>query len=187
MQQQKQLDYKTKVCVMSMNPVKKPVAHTTTKVKEMNNDDIQLSPHFKLSEFAYTSHKKYQEKNLEYAKTMINRLEGLADFLEKVREVCGTKLLITSGVRCPELNTAVGGVKTSQHLSGHAVDFIPRGNGTIQDHFCKIYDSHLIYDQLVLEESGGKIWIHISYAGMNGRREALYYNGKKYVNYVKDK
>lgn len=170
---------------MSMNPVKKPVAHTTTKVKEMNNDDIQLSPHFKLSELCTTNNKLYKQKNLEYGKTMINRLETLTDFLEKVRKVCGCPMIITSGVRCPELNAAVGGVKTSQHQTGHAVDFIPRGKGTIQDHFCKIYDSHLIYDQLILEESGGKIWIHISYTGMNGRREALYYNGKKYVKYVK--
>lgn len=173
---------------MSMLVSKKPVVHTTTKGKEMNkDDDVQLSPHFKLSEFARTSHKQFQKKNLEYAKTMKVRLETLADFLEKVREVCGCKLLITSGVRCPELNEAVGGAKTSQHQTGHAADIIPQGKHTVQDYFCIIYDSHLIYDQLVLEESGGKIWIHISYNSMNGRREALYYNGKKYVKYVKDK
>lgn len=171
---------------MSNKPADKTVVHTTTKGKEMTYDDIQISEHFKLSEFAHTNNKKYQEKNLEYAKEIKNRLETLADFLEEVRKVCGAPLQITSGVRCPELNAAVGGVKTSQHLLGQAADIIPRGNGTIQEHFCKIYDSNLIYDQLILEESGGKIWIHISYVGMNGRRQALYYNGKKYVTYKKD-
>jgi hypothetical protein len=149
------------------------------------NEDVQLSPHFKLSEFANTSHKKYQQENWDYAMAIKTRLETLADFMEEVRKVCGCPLLITSGVRCPKLNAAVGGAKTSQHQTGHAVDFIPRGKGTIQDHFCRIYDSHLIYDQLILEESNGKIWIHISYTGMAGRREALFYNGKKYVKYIK--
>lgn len=172
---------------MSIKPAQKPVAPTTTKGKEMVDDDIRLSPHFKLSELCVTNNKLYKQKNLEYGRTIKTRLEDLADFLEKVRDVCGCPLLVTSGVRCPELNAAVGGAKTSQHLSGHAADFIPQGKETIQSVFCRIYDSHLIYDQLILEESGGKIWIHISHKNMNDRRQALYYNGKKYVPYTKDK
>lgn len=168
---------------MSKKPANQTVVHTTKKDEEMNDDNIQLSEHFKLSEFAHTNNKQYQQKNLAYAKTMINRLETLADFLEEVREVCDCPLLITSGVRCPELNKAVGGVETSQHVKGHAADIVPQGKGTVQDYFCKIFNSHLIYDQLILEETGGKVWIHISYAGMNGRRQALIYNGKKYVVY----
>lgn len=168
---------------MSIKPAQKPVAPTTTKGKEMVDDDIRLSPHFKLSELCVTNNKLYKQKNLEYGRTIKTRLEDLADFLEKVRDVCGCPLLVTSGVRCPELNAAVGGAKTSQHLSGHAADFIPQGKETIQSVFCRIYDSHLIYDELILEEVGNKIWIHISFVGMTGRRKALYYNGKKYVEY----
>ena len=33
---------------------------------------------------------------------------------------------ITSGIRCPKVNTAVGGVKTSYHLHGLAVDIASR-------------------------------------------------------------
>lgn len=161
---------------------KKPVAHATTGKEDIMNDN-QLSEHFTLEEFAVTSHKQYKQKNLDYAKSMRARLETLADFMEEVRIVCDSPLLITSGVRCPELNKAVGGATTSQHLNGHAVDFIPQKNGTVQDHFCKIFNSHLIFDQLILEEVGKKIWIHISYKGMAGRREALFYDGKKYVRY----
>lgn len=167
---------------------KKGVTHTKQKDKEMDKiENVQLSPHFSLYEFCKTSHKAYQLKNLEYGKSMQNRLEGQADFLEKVRDLCECPLLVTSGVRCPDLNQAVGGSQTSQHQTGHATDIIPQGKLTIQDYFCKIYNSNLIYDQLILEEAGGKIWIHISYVGMNGRRQALYYNGKKYVAYNGDK
>ena len=175
---------------MSFKTTTKPVAQTTQKGKDMITvhgkqeiEDVKLSEHFSLFEFCKTSHKEYQTKNLQYGKSIQGRLETQADFLEKVRDLLDCPILITSGVRCPELNKAVGGAQTSQHLSGHATDIIPQGKKTIQDYFCIIFNSHLIYDQLILEESGGKIWIHISYIGMNGRRQALYYNGKKYVPY----
>ena len=178
---------------MSFKPTKS-VAHTTQKGKEMitihgkpDVEDVKLSEHFSLFEFCKTSHKEYQTKNLHYGKSIQSRLEPLADFLEEVRKLCGCPIIITSAVRCPELNKAIGGVPTSQHQSGHAADICPTGKGTIQDHFCKIFKSNLIYDQLILEESKGKIWIHISYVGMKGRRQALYYKGKKYVPYTGDK
>lgn len=174
---------------MSFVITKKPVAHATelegTEMEPINiKDDNRLTEHFTLNELAATSHKQYQQKNLAYAKTMRSRLEDLAYFLEEVRTVCDSPLLITSGVRCPELNKAVGGVATSQHVTGRAADIIPQANGSVQDHFCKIYNSHLIYDQLILENSKGKTWIHISWNGMSGRREALVYDGKKYKKYV---
>lgn len=173
---------------MSFKTSTKPVAPATqSEEKKMETkkkaDENQLTEHFTLEELATTNNKKYQAMNLAYAKTMRTRLENLAYFLEEVRNECGCPILVTSGVRCPELNKAVGGVATSQHVTGHAADIIPQGNGSVQDHFCRIFNSHLIYDQLILEESNGKIWIHISYKGMAGRREALIYNGKKYVRY----
>jgi hypothetical protein len=161
-----------------------PMEARQQKKETMDKEQTKLSEHFTLEELCATSHKEFQKKNLEYGKTIKTRLENLANFLEEVSVVCDSPLLITSGVRCPELNKAVGGVATSQHVTGHAADIIPQKNGSVQDHFCKIFKSHLIYDQLILEETKGKIWIHISYKGMNGRREALYYNGKKYVKYV---
>lgn len=167
---------------MSFKTTTKPVAPATqTKGKDM--DENQLTQHFTLEEFAVTSHKEFQQKNLAYAKTMRTRLENMANFLEEVRAVCNSPLLITSGVRCPELNKAVGGVATSQHVTGHAVDIIPQKNGSVQDHFCKIFKSHLIYDEMILEEVNKKVWIHISFVGMNGRRKALTYNGRKYIEY----
>ena len=160
-----------------------PLEARQQKKETMDKEQTKLSKNFTLEELCATSHKEFQKKNLEYGKSIKVRLENLAGFLEKVRELCGCPLLITSGVRCPELNKAVGGVPTSQHQSGHAADFIPQGKESIEDTFCKIYKSHLIYDELILECVGKKTWIHVSYKGMNGRREALYYNGKKYVPY----
>lgn len=42
--------------------------------------------------------------------------------LERVRGILGRPVLITSGYRCPRLNSAVGGVKKSYHTRYRAVD-----------------------------------------------------------------
>lgn len=163
-----------------------PMEAHQQKKETMDKEQTKLSEHFTLEELCATSHKQFQQRNLEYGKTIKTRLENLANFLEEVRVVCDSPLLITSGVRCPELNKAVGGVATSQHVTGHAADIIPQKNGSVQDHFCKIFKSHLIYDQLILEEAKGKVWIHISYNSMLGRREALVFDGKRYKKYTGD-
>lgn len=50
--------------------------------------------------------------------------------LEKVRALKGKPLRIVSGWRCIRHNRAVGGIRTSQHLFGRAVD-VPRGYATV--------------------------------------------------------
>lgn len=42
--------------------------------------------------------------------------------LERVRELYGKPIIVNSGVRCPEHNAAVGGVRSSEHLSGLGAD-----------------------------------------------------------------
>lgn len=42
--------------------------------------------------------------------------------LQPIRDKYGKPISVTSGYRCPKLNAAVGGSKTSQHLKGQAAD-----------------------------------------------------------------
>ena len=44
--------------------------------------------------------------------------------LDPIREAWGEPIVISSGYRCKELNTLVGGVKNSHHLLGCAADII---------------------------------------------------------------
>ena len=46
-------------------------------------------------------------------------------FLDPLREAVGCPVIISSGYRCRDLNTAVGGSPTSYHLLGLAADFHP--------------------------------------------------------------
>jgi zinc D-Ala-D-Ala carboxypeptidase len=80
------------------------------------------------------------------------------EVLEPVRELLKTKIKITSGYRSVQVNRAVGGKATSQHLNGSAADFIPL-NCRLEDAYLLIRDSNIPYDQLILEPG----WLHISY------------------------
>lgn len=53
--------------------------------------------------------------------------EKLVRIAEAVRAHFGQPALVSSGVRCPVHNMAVGGVANSRHLAGKAMDFCVRG------------------------------------------------------------
>lgn len=51
-----------------------------------------------------------------------NLLDLAVLVLDPIREAWGQPLTVTSGYRSPQLNAAVGGVPTSAHMDGCAVD-----------------------------------------------------------------
>ena len=100
--------------------------------------------------------------------------------LNPIREKYGKPIRISSGYRCPLLNAAVGGVSTSQHLTGQAADLVPTNGGSLADIFRAAIACNN-YDQLILEKPSTTMWVHVSYS-TTPRREILYYNGKSYTN-----
>ena len=107
------------------------------------------------------------------------------DFKEKVlRPLCDRhgNVYITSGYRCPELNTAIGGAATSDHVwdaFGIACDFTVTGKDlkTIYDELRGPEGLSIPFDQLILEHEKGTEpplyrCIHISYRP-NPRRMAM--------------
>lgn len=88
---------------------------------------------------------------------------------------------VSSGYRSPELNKAVGGVKTSAHVAGYAADLIPV-NG-MQDEFEKFMSEVFArkgyaYDQIIVEESKSARWVHVGYKKADGsqRRQCFKLN-----------
>ena len=63
-----------------------------------------------------------QIENLPSWKDVDNLLDLAVLVLDPIREAWGQPLIITSGYRSPQLNAAVGGVPTSAHMDGCAVD-----------------------------------------------------------------
>lgn len=104
----------------------------------------------------------------------IKNLEALVNYiLDPLRKYYGKPIIVTSGFRCKELNNIVGGSKTSDHMTGCAVDI-----RTVQDtkeENKKLFDLalklNLPFDQLIDEYNYD--WVHISYSPKN-RRQVLH-------------
>ena len=137
---------------------------------------IQITQHFSLDELTTTNRVKYKDKNYKYGLSKLTQMNILAHFAEQVRLIVGCPMKITSGIRCEELNVVVGGSKTSQHLKGEAIDFIPT-KIKIQTAFNKIRKSSLEFGQLIIENDGKSEWLHIS---IGIKRQVLKYDNGKY-------
>ena len=139
---------------------------------------MRLSPHFTLAELTRTSHRTID--NTPPADVVLYLRKLCLVLLEPVRAEFGP-LWVTSGYRCPELNRAIGGSKTSAHMSGCAADLVPmRGVLTIEI-VRWVSQSDLPFDQAIDEHSSTANWVHL---GMkrNGRprRQCLTMRGGAY-------
>lgn len=119
-----------------------------------NIKDIQLSTHFRLGEFLNLG--KYPE-NIPSVQAMVNMTYGCLTLLEPARLLVGP-IIINSGYRNEEVNQKVGGVKSSQHLTGQAADIRPRDSGQFQ-RLVEFLKTNKNTDQLLT----GHGWLHISW------------------------
>lgn len=127
-------------------------------------NDIQLSPHFKLSEFENSSTARARGINNKVPEKLIPSLRNLCtEVLEPLRAIVKEPIIISSGYRCPQLNAAVGGSKTSQHMNGEACDIHLTDMKKLRMWFSHLMDSQ--FDQLIMERStptSSHYWIHVS-------------------------
>ena len=123
----------------------------------------------------------------------IKRMKLVADTcFEPLRVYFGVPIGISSFFRCEELNTAIGGSKTSQHRFGEAIDIDADMYGGITNK--DIFDYlryNVVFDQLIFEfrkPDGNPSWVHVSYTERSKNRgqvlEAYSENGRtKYKPY----
>ncbi len=99
-------------------------------------------------------------------------LTALVDnVLDPLRTWWGKPITVNSGYRCPELNAAVRGSKTSQHMKGEAAD-IDTGDRQQNKLLFEYIRRNLPYDQLIDESNFA--WVHVSYrADGNNRMQVL--------------
>ena len=94
---------------------------------------------------------------------VVNNLEKLVEYiLDPLRERYGKPIHVNSGYRCPALNKAVNGSKTSHHLSGLAADITVGSPAKNKELFNLLISMDLPYDQAIDEKKFK--WIHISYS-----------------------
>lgn len=109
---------------------------------------------------------------------IIEHLTLLTDcLLDPLREAWGSAIIINSGYRCPILNKAVGGSKTSSHMSGWSVDMRPK-NGKMEEfkRFVVDFIKTRFWDQCILEKSGDVEWIHLSLYNNSGKQRKMIFS-----------
>lgn len=148
---------------------------------------MQLSSHFSLAEM--TASGKHKNIPNTPSQPQIIALEALCDHvLEPVRQHFGKPVIVNSGFRSVELNKAVGGAASSQHLKGEAADIeIP---GVRNDDIWLFIEKNLAFDQLIAEQlsefNGSAGWVHVSFSLYQTRKDAKSFLGHgKYVKGLK--
>jgi hypothetical protein len=136
------------------------------------HSESELSEHFTWDEACISTHREIDNT---IPVTLKNTIKFTASRMERVRALLQEAITVNSWYRCYELNAAVGGSKTSQHVLGEAIDFISPKYGKPIAVVRKIaaYWDLIKFDQLILEYT----WIHISFVGsvpgINPRGEVL--------------
>ena len=132
------------------------------------------------------------------SKCAYHLLHVLVDqLLDPIREAWGEPIVVSSGYRCKELNTLIGGVKNSHHMLGCVADIIAGNRADHRRLFCLIVKMHqegrIKFSQLIWGGAKGAPlattedlssqrsaacgsngrWIHISYVPSDLRCQVI--------------
>ena len=155
---------------------------------------MKLSPHFSLSEFesSATATAKGIDNTLKHSdidhSRIIDNLRRLCqEVLEQLRRHLDRPVVISSGYRSKKLNQLVGGVRTSQHMTGEAADIAspkfdingkklsPSQSLSLLSDWMDWIIENTQFDQCIMEHRKHKDgtvthWIHVSHSLKHNRR-----------------
>jgi zinc D-Ala-D-Ala carboxypeptidase len=101
----------------------------------------QLSTHFILREFLSSEMAARMGREIVPPPDVLTNLQRLCQqVLEPIRVKLGKPIVITSGYRPDWLNVAIGGSRTSAHMSGNAADIKIVGMKPLE--FCRWVQQH---------------------------------------------
>lgn len=116
-------------------------------------------------------------KNTTDDPEILKNMKHVADnVFEKIRAHFGVPIGISSFYRSPELNKAIKGSSSSQHMTGEAIDIDGDIFGKITNK--QIYDyikDNLDFDQLIWEFGNDKnpAWVHVSLKRVGKNRKQI--------------
>ena len=105
-----------------------------------------------------------------------NQIEAMKLLAEKVfeplREWVGGPIKVNSFFRSPDLNTAIGGSKTSQHCKGQAIDIDDVYGYKTNSEMYHWIKENLSFDQMIWEfgTDTQPNWVHVSYVSEENNR-----------------
>ena len=154
------------------------------------NKNMKLSEHFTLGEMCKTKHVT-EDGNIPSHVAIENLKRICENWLEDLRYSYNTlyclqpgedyetsknvePIIINSGYRSPAVNLLAGGAKTSNHLSGCAVDIRCAGKEQMIRYASILLDiadgTKQDYDELLLEQHGNICWLHFAVRRKDNRR-----------------
>jgi uncharacterized protein YcbK (DUF882 family) len=144
----------------------------------------KLTQHFSLAEMTKTSIKGVS--NTPDAKATEN-LKRVCLWLEELRQEWNQTygegddpIVINSAYRAPAVNMAVGGVPTSNHLTGCAVDIRVSGMEQALRYAVILLDiadrQKKDFDEIILERSKSVLWLHFAVRPEGNRRKIVLLN-----------
>ena len=107
-------------------------------------------------------------RNLQYGVDMV---------LDPLRRIYGKPILITSGYRCPKLNTLVGGVSNSWHTQGNAADIHVASLTEATKLFSNLQKIPSV-DTVLFEHSSSGQWLHVQWNMAKTPRHHFNFNYK---------
>ena len=155
------------------------------------NGKMKLSEHFLLGELTKTKHQT-ADGNIPSHVVIENLKRICENWLEDLRYSYNTlyclqpgedyetsknvePIIINSGYRSPAVNLLAGGAKTSNHLSGCAVDIRCAGKEQMIRYASILLDiadgTKQDYDELLLEQHGTVCWLHFAVRPQGNRRK----------------
>jgi hypothetical protein len=135
---------------------------------------MKLSEHLDLSEVTRSDMAKRRGLSNMPTPEHIENFKILAEnIFEPIRKHFGVPIFVSSGYRSKELNKAIGGATSSQHLLGQALDLDMDGakNGVTNKMVFDYIKENLNFDQLINEFDYS--WVHVSYNPSGKQRKQI--------------
>lgn len=116
-------------------------------------------------------------KNEPNEEARLNLIALVGAVLDPLREAYGKPVLVSSGYRCPLLNSKVNGATGSQHVKGEAADIYTRQGARGNYELGRLLVSMDNFDQVIFENVGANDllpeWIHVSWRRTSENRHSI--------------
>jgi hypothetical protein len=135
---------------------------------------MQLSKHLSLAEVTRSETAKRKGVSNMPTPEHLENFKLLAEkVFEPIREHFKVPIHISSGYRSKELNKAIGGSLSSQHLLGQAIDIDMDGSssGVTNKQVFDFIIKNLDFDQAINEFNYS--WVHVSYNSKGKQRKQV--------------
>jgi len=146
---------------------------------------MRISKHISLREATHSATAKRRGIENTPNEEQLDAMYKVAEFIfEPLRLYVGGAIKITSFFRSPKVNKAIGGVSSSQHCKGQAIDIDDVFDHKTNAEMFEYIRENLDFDQLIWEfgDSNNPNWLHVSYVSKAKNRNrvlrAVKRNGK---------